>query len=99
MKKVLTTFAQFLLFLAVFAVGSFMHPFNLHHWATTPSSAGVNRYFVPDGLLLSIGIFLAVVVLQALRKRMCNTTWTIVAFLAAIAVGYVLKLGFITPGL
>lgn len=98
MKKALITFAQFLLFLCIFALGSFLHPFNLHHWATTPSSAGVNRYFVPDGLLLTIGTFLAIVVIQALRKRMCNTTWTIVAFLAAIATGYALKFGFVTPG-
>lgn len=98
MKKALLTFAQFLLFLCIFALGSFLHPFNLHHWATTPSSAGVNRYFVPDGLLLAIGTFLAVVIIQALRKRTCNTTWTIVAFLAAIGIGYALKFGFVTPG-
>jgi hypothetical protein len=29
---------------------------------------------------------------------MCNTTWTMVAFLAAIAIGYALKFGFVTPG-
>ena len=98
MKKALLTVAQFLLFLGIFALGSFLHPFNLHHWATTPSSAGVNRYFVPDGLLLAIGTFLAIVIVQALRKRTCNTTWTIVAFLIAIGVGYALKFGFVTPG-
>ncbi|HEX2917291.1 MAG TPA: hypothetical protein VHN81_02160 [Edaphobacter sp.] len=98
MKKALLTIAQFLLFLGIFALGSFLHPFNLHHWATTPSSAGVNRYFVPDGLLLAIGTFLAIVIVQALRKRTCNTTWTIVAFLIAIGVGYALKFGFVTPG-
>lgn len=97
MKKALLTVAQFLLFLGIFALGSFLHPFNLHHWATTPSSAGVNRYFVPDGLLLAIGTFLAIVIVQALRKRTCNTTWTIVAFLIAIGAGYALKFGFVTP--
>jgi xanthine/uracil permease len=97
MKKALLTVAQFLLFLGIFALGSFLHPFNLHHWATTPSSAGVNRYFVPDGLLLAIGTFLAIVIVQAVRKRTCNTTWTIVAFLIAIGAGYALKFGFVTP--
>lgn len=95
MKKAFTTLAQFLLFLAVFALGSFLHPFNLH-WATTSVAPGTSRYFIPDGLLLSIGVFLAIVITQTLRKRMCNTAWTVVAFLLAVAVGYALRLGFIT---
>jgi len=95
MKKVLTVLAQSVLFLAVFAVGSFLNPFHLH-WALASSSPTVSRYFVPDGLLLALGVFLAIVIVQALRKRMCNTTWTVVAFLLAIAVGYAIKLGFIT---
>jgi xanthine/uracil permease len=98
MKKALITFAQFLLFLIVFAVGSFLHPFNLH-WATTSLSPGAIRYFIPDGLLLAVGVFLAIIVVQAIRKRMCDTTWTVIAFLLAIAIGYALKLGFITQEL
>jgi len=98
MKKALITLAQFLLFLAVFAVGSFLHPFNLH-WATTALAPGATRYFIPDGLLLAVGVFLAIIVVQAIRKRMCNTTWTVIAFLLAIAIGYAMKLGFITQEL
>jgi uncharacterized membrane protein len=98
MKKALLTFAQFLLFLAVFAVGSFLHPFNLH-WATTALASGATRYFVSDGLLLALGVFLAIVIMQAIRKRTCNTTWTVIAFFLAVAIGYALKLGFITPEL
>lgn len=94
MKKALSTVAQFLLFLAVFAVGSFVHPFNFH-WATTVTPEST-RYFIPDGLLVAVGVFLAIVVVQAIRKRLCNTTWTVVAFLLAIATGYALKFGFIT---
>jgi xanthine/uracil permease len=98
MKKALSTFAQFLLFLAVFAVGSFLHPFNLH-WATTALAPGSTRYFIPDGLLLSLGVFFAILVVQAIRRRMCDTTWTVVAFVLAIAIGYALKFGFITQDL
>ncbi|HTF65552.1 MAG TPA: hypothetical protein VK638_22990 [Edaphobacter sp.] len=98
MKKALSTFAQFLLFLAVFAVGSFLHPFNLH-WATTTLAPGSTRYFIPDGLLLSLGVFFAILVVQAIRRRMCDTTWTVVAFVLAIAIGYALKFGFITQDL
>lgn len=95
MRKTLRTFAQFLLFLFLFAVGSFLHPFNLH-WATTSLAPGETRYFIPDGLLLAVGVLLAIIVVQALRRRMCNTAWTVVAFLLAVAAGYALKLGFIT---
>jgi len=97
MKRILFTILQFCLFLAVFALGSFLwHPFRMR-WDVTVSSGKVTHFFVPDGLLLAIGIFIAIVVLQALRKRLCNTTWTVVAFVAAIAVGYALKFGFVTP--
>ncbi|WP_260703710.1 hypothetical protein [Edaphobacter flagellatus] len=95
MKKVLVTFAQFLLFLLAFAVGSFLHPFNLH-WATTTADSGATRYFVADGLLLSLGIFVAFLAIQAIRKRTCDTPWTIVAFLLSTAIGYAIKLGFVT---
>ena len=92
--KVLSVILQFLLFLVVFAVGSFLHPFNLH-WATSVV-AGTTRFFVPDGLLLAIGVFLAILAIQALRKRLCDSPWTILSFVLAVAVGYALKFGFVT---
>ena len=95
MKKLLSTLLQFLFFFIVFAVGSFLHPFNIHS-GTTVLAPAVTRYFVADGLLLSLGLFIAIVIIQVIRKRLCNTTWTAIAFLLAIAVGYALKLGFIT---
>jgi xanthine/uracil permease len=98
MKKALVTFAQFLLFLGVFAVGSLLNPFHMH-WALVSASPSVERYFVPDGLLLAIGVFLAIVILQAIRKRMCDTTYTVIAFLLAVAIGYAMKFGFVTHDL
>jgi hypothetical protein len=95
MKKALATFTQFLLFLIVFAVGSFLHPFNLH-WGLTVTTPSMTRYFVPDGLLLALGIFLAIVIIQTIRKRTCDTPWTVIGFLLAIAVGYAMKFGFVT---
>ncbi|WP_035349962.1 hypothetical protein [Edaphobacter aggregans] len=93
-KNILFTILQFFLFFIIFAVGSLLHPFNLH-WATT-TTARATHFFVPDGLLLAIGVFLAILVLQALRKRLCDSTWTIAAFLLAIGAGYAIKLGFVT---
>jgi cell division protein FtsW (lipid II flippase) len=94
MKKALAIILQFLLFLIVFAVGSVLHPFNLYWAATAPP--GTTRFFIPDGLLLAVGVFLAILVIQALRKRLCDSPWTILSFVLAIAAGYSLKFGFIT---
>ncbi len=114
MKKAIAVIAQFVLFLFLFAVGSFLHPFNFH-WAysnsTTTESSAANgavttvirshtaHFFVPDGLLLAIGVLLAIMVIQAIRKRLCNTPWTILAFALAIAAGYAMRLGFVTQDL
>jgi hypothetical protein len=94
MKKALAVVLQFLLFLILFAVGSFLHPFNLH-WAKTVS-AGTTRYFIADGLLLAIGVFFAILLFQFLRKRLCDSPWTILSFVLAIGIGYAMKFGFIT---
>jgi len=95
MKKALAVILQFLLFLFIFAIGSFLwHPFNLH-WATTVSDHAT-RYFVPDGLLLALGVFLAILAVQALRKRLCDSPWTILSFALAVAIGYALKFGYAT---
>ena len=94
MKIALATVLQFLLFLFIFAVGSVLHPFNLH-WATT-TSPQATRFFVPDGLLLALGLFLAILAVQALRKRLCDSPWTILSFVLAISIGYAMKFGFVT---
>ena len=94
MKKFLFTLLQFFLFLIVFAVGSFLHPLNLH-WHNSVTATGA-RYFVADGLLLALGLLLVIIIIQAVRKRLCNTTWTVIAFVLAVAIAYAMKLGFIT---
>jgi hypothetical protein len=94
MKKFLFALLQFFLFFIVFAVGSFLHPFNLH-WGNTVTAAGT-RSFIADGLLLTLGLLLVIIIAQALRKRLCNTTWTVIAFILAVAAAYAMKFGFIT---
>lgn len=96
MKKALFTILQFFLFFILFAVGSLLwHPFHLQ-WGITVTSSHVTHYFLPDGLLLALGVLVAILAIQALRKRLCNTPWTIMAFVAAIGLGYALQLGFVT---
>jgi ABC-type uncharacterized transport system permease subunit len=93
-KKILFAFLQFLLFLVALA-GSFLNPFHLT-WRHTVVD-NVERFYVPDGLLLATGILLAIVVIQAVRRRLCNTPWTILAFVLAVAIGY--RFGFVTHDL
>ncbi len=92
--KILWTILQSFIFFVLFAVGSFMHPFNLH-WAEKRTPDGMH-YFIPDGLLLALGVFLAIVIVQSLRKRTCDTPHTVLAFVLAVTAGYIVKLGFIT---
>ncbi len=78
MKTTLLTIGQALLFFVIFAAGSFLHPFNLH-WLQTTMANGGTQFFVPDGLLLAVGLFLSIVTVHALRKRRCLTPWTVIA--------------------
>jgi|HubBroStandDraft_6_1064221.scaffolds.fasta_scaffold492007_2 hypothetical protein len=99
MKKFLSTFLQFFLFLLTFAIGSFAHPFNLR-WGLTVTTPTVTRYFVPDGLLLMVILFVLILIMEALMKRLRTfAPWTTLAFLLAAIVGFVMKLGFITRDL
>jgi xanthine/uracil permease len=113
MKKVFAVIGQFVLFLVIFAVGSFLHPFNIH-WASSSTritestdANGVTtlvgshsaHYFVPDGLLLAVGVLLAIVVVQLIRKRTRNTVWTVLAFALAVAAGYAMRFGYVTQDL
>jgi hypothetical protein len=99
MKKFLSTFLQFFLFLLTFAIGSFAHPFNLR-WGLTATTPTVTRYFVPDGLLLMVILFVLILIMEALMKRLRTfAPWTTLAFLLAAIAGFVMKLGFITRDL
>ena len=99
MKKFLSTFLQFFLFLLTFAIGSFAHPFNLR-WGLTVTTPTVTRYFVPDGLLLMVILLILILIMEALMKRLRTfAPWTTLAFVLAAIVGFAMKLGFITRDL
>ena len=100
-KKIIFTILQFILFLAAaFAaafVGPFVKivlhlPFHLRWWYTNTGNA--ESYFVPDALLLATGILLVIVLIQAVRRKLCNTPWTILAFVAAFLVACYWKTDF-----
>jgi hypothetical protein len=95
MKKAIGTILQFLLFLIVFGLGSLLPPFHIQHvLAATPAST---RIFIADGLLLMLGLYVLILLIEALSKRLrTSAPWTSLAFVLATVVGFVLKFGFLT---
>jgi hypothetical protein len=95
MKKVILTILQFLLFLIVFGAGSLFPPFHFEHvLIVTP---GFTRIFVADGLLLMFALYVLVVLVEILRKRLRTAApWTTLAVILAAVLGLMMKFGFKT---
>ena len=96
MKKALSAIGQFILFLLVFLAGSLANPFHLKWFVVHPTPTST-RFFVPDGLLLMIAIFLVILLIEVLRKRLIpSALWTAAAFAAALVLGLLAKFGSAT---
>ena len=96
MKKTLATILQFLLFLLAFAAGSFAAPFRVE-WFVTHQGTLSTRYFLADGFLIMLLLYVLVLLLEALLKRLRGMAlWTSAAFLLATLLGFLMKLGFVT---
>jgi len=95
MKRVLSALSQFVLFLVVLAAGSFFPPFHIQRVVSVTPQA--TRFFIWDGLILMVLLLAALLLVEALRKRLRTAApWTAVAFVLAVAVGLAAKLGFLT---
>jgi hypothetical protein len=95
MKNVFVTFLQFVLFFLVFFVFSFVRPFHLEHVVGITSDGP--RVFIWDGLLISALLFVLILCIQAVRKRIgTGGLWTTAAFALAVVVGLAAKVGFKT---
>jgi hypothetical protein len=95
MKNVFLALVKFILFLIVFAAGSFFPPFHIERVVgVTPDGT---RVFIWDGLLLMTALFVVILLIEALRKRLAASgPWTAAAFVLAGIAGYVAKFGFLT---
>lgn len=92
-KAVLVTL-QTLLFLLLFAAGSFLLPFfpTLPAWQV---QTGPHRVFVLDGLLLAVAVYLVILAIEAARKRLRGPGGlTTLALFLALALGLAMKFGF-----
>jgi hypothetical protein len=98
MKNVFAAIAQFVLFLIVFAVFSFMPLFHLEHVVGTNGEG--TRVFIWDGLLIAAVLFIVILGIEAIRRRIrASGIWTSAAFVLAVLLGLAFKLGFKTnPG-
>lgn len=95
MKNVLSVLLKFVLFLIVFAAGSFLPPFHIEHVLSVTTDG--TRIFIWDGILLMALLFVVVILIEALRKRVATSgPWTAAAFVLAGVAGYAAKFGFLT---
>jgi hypothetical protein len=95
MKKAIITILQFFLFLIVFGAFSLFPPFHIEHVLSTNSTG--TRIFIADGLLIALVVYLLVVLIELLMKRLkVSGSWTTIAFVLAAIVGFMMKFGFLT---
>lgn len=94
MKKLLSTVLQFVMFLLVYAIFSLFPPFHVERvLIATPT---YSRIFILDGILITLALYIVIVIIETLVKRLCQVTWTTIAFVLAVILGYAMKFGFIT---
>jgi hypothetical protein len=99
MKKAVLIFLQFILFLLVFLAGSFLHPFGAQ-WSVTHPTPTSTRYFVPDGLLIMVALYIVILIIEALARRLRTAgILTTIALLLALAAGFLAKFGSVTHDL
>jgi hypothetical protein len=95
MKKILFPILQLILFLLVFFVGSLWEPFHFEH--VLIATPGTTRIFIADGLLLMFALYILIVLIQILRKRLrTSAPWTTLAVILAAVFGLMMKFGFKT---
>ena len=97
MKRVISVVLQTILLLAVFGIGSFLPAFNmLPMWKM---GAGATHDFVLDGLVLMIVLYLIILAIEALQKRLRNSgVLSTIAFVLALILGFAMKLGMVSVG-
>ncbi len=97
MKKAFSFLLQFVIFLVVYGVGSLLVPFGIlpqiaFHLSPT-------KMFVITGLLLSALVFIAIMVVHAVRRHpQASMLLSTFAFLLAVAFGLLMKFGFVAVG-
>lgn len=94
-KKAILVVLQTLLFLILFAAGSFLPAlpsFSSFYWQVQTSPG---RVFVLDGLLLTLFVYLFIIGIEAARSRLRGAgALTTLSLVLALALGLAMKMGF-----
>jgi uncharacterized PurR-regulated membrane protein YhhQ (DUF165 family) len=95
MKNVVFTLLQSVLFLIVFGAFSLFPPFHIEH--VIHSTATSTRIFIADGLVLMLALYVVILLIEALRKRLpASALWSSLALVLAAVVGFLMKFGLLT---
>ena len=99
MKTALQILGQLILFVVFYVVflgGSLLAPLGLK-WFVTHPTPDSTHYFVPDGLIIMMILYVIVLSIEAAMKRIRTVgLWTSLAFVAALLLGLWSKIGFAT---
>ena len=99
MKKAFAVIGQFVLFFFIFLAGSLWDPFKMKWFVSHPTPLST-RFFVPDGLIVMVAIYLLILVLEAAAKRLrVGGMLTSIAFVLALLLGLLAKFGWATHDL
>jgi len=91
--------ALFVVFIVVFFGGSLLDPFHMKWFISHPTLTS-SRYFVPDGLILMVLLYIVIVGVEAAAKKLRTAgLWTTVTFAIALVVGLLAKFGMLTHDL
>ena len=93
-KKIIFTILQFVLFLFAFFAGSILPVFQIFP-SNIMTYANGTRGFEWDGVYMMLAIFVLILVIEALRKRLRSAApWTTLALALATILGLAMKFGF-----
>ncbi len=93
MKRVLSGLLQFILFLAVFFLGSIAPAFGIVPSLQWALHSG--RIFVYDGVLLTLALYVLILLIAAIRKRLpVSLPTSTIALVLALILGLLMKFGF-----
>jgi len=95
MKRVIFTLLQFVLFLILFAAGGVLPLFGLPSFISKWAEG--TRGFQWDGVFLMLALLVAILLIEALRKRIRSASpWTALSFALAAVAGLAMKFGFMS---
>jgi hypothetical protein len=93
-KKVIFALLQFVLFLVAFFAGSLLPVFQLLP-SNSMTYANGTRAFEWDGVFLMLALFVLILLIEALRKRIRSAApWTSLSLALAAILGLAMKFGF-----